>query len=32
MTRLEDIHAGARMTGLLPSGVATVESIQWIGQ
>ncbi|MCD6498898.1 MAG: DUF3883 domain-containing protein [Deltaproteobacteria bacterium] len=32
MARLEEIHAGTRMTGLLPTGVATVESIQWIGQ
>ncbi len=32
MAKLEEIHAGTRMTGLLPTGVATVESIQWIGQ
>ncbi|RMG94076.1 MAG: DEAD/DEAH box helicase, partial [Deltaproteobacteria bacterium] len=32
MARLEDIHTGTRMAGLTPSGVATVESVQWIGQ
>ena len=32
MAKLEDLHAGARLTGLAPSGNATVESVQWIGE
>jgi len=32
VTRLEDLTAGTRLTGLAASGVATVESAQWIGQ
>ena len=32
MTVLEDLTAGASVRGLLASGVATVESVRWIGQ
>ncbi len=32
MTALEDLTAGASVRGLLASGVATVESVQWIGE
>lgn len=32
MARLEELHAGTRLTGLAPSGSATVESVQWIGE
>ena len=32
MTQLENVTAGTRCTGLASSGVATVESAQWIGQ
>ncbi len=32
MTALEDLTAGARVRGLPASGVATVESVQWIGE
>ncbi len=32
MTALEDLTAGASVRGLLASGAATVESVQWIGQ
>ena len=31
MTALEDSTEGASVRGLLASGVATVESVQWIG-
>ena len=32
MTALEDLTAGASVRGLLASGAATVESVQWIGE
>ena len=32
MTALKDLTAGASVRGLTASGVATVESDQWIGQ
>ena len=32
MTKLEDLSTGTRVTGLVGSGTATVESFQWIGQ
>ncbi len=32
MTVLEDLTAGASVRGLLASGAATVESVQWIGE
>ena len=32
MPKLEDLSAGTRLSGLVASGVATVESVQWIGQ
>ncbi len=32
MTALADLTAGASVRGLLASGAATVESVQWIGQ
>ncbi len=32
MTTLENLTAGASVWGLLASGVATVESVQWIGE
>ncbi len=32
MTTLEDLTAGASVRGLLASGAATVESVQWIGE
>ncbi len=32
LTALEDLTAGASVRGLTASGVATVESVQWIGQ
>ncbi len=31
MARLEDLSTGTRLTGLVASGSATVESVQWIG-
>ncbi len=31
MTALEDLTAGVSVRGLLASGVAAVESVQWIG-
>ena len=31
MARLEDLTTGTRLTGLTASGIATVESVQWIG-
>ena len=31
-TTLEGLSTGTRLTGLAASGVATVESVQWIGQ
>ena len=32
MTKLENLTAGTRLTGLAAAGVVTVESVQWIGQ
>jgi len=32
MATLEEIHTGGRIAGLTPAGVATVESVQWIGE
>lgn len=32
MTRLEDLCTGTRVNNLGGSGVATIESVQWIGQ
>ncbi len=32
LTTLENLTAGASVWGLLASGVATVESVQWIGE
>ena len=32
MTRLEDIHAGTRMTGIAAAGVATIKSVRWFGE
>ena len=32
MARLEDLTTGTRLTGLASAGVATVESVQWIGE
>ncbi len=32
MTALENLTAGASVRGLLASGAATVESVQWIGR
>ncbi len=32
MTTLENLTAGAGVRGLLASGAATVESVQWIGE
>ena len=32
LTTLENLTAGASIRGLLVSGFATVESVQWIGQ
>ena len=32
MARLEDIHAGTRVSGLTPTGVCEVVSVNWIGQ
>jgi hypothetical protein len=32
MAKLEDLSTGTRLTGLVASGVATVESIQWVGE
>ncbi len=32
MTALEDLTAGVSVRGLQASGVATVESVQWIGE
>ncbi len=32
MTALEDLTAGANVRGLLASGAATVESVQWISE
>ena len=32
MTALEDLTAGASVRGLTASGVATVESVQWISE
>ncbi len=32
MTALADLTAGASVRGLLASGFATVESVQWIGE
>jgi sugar (pentulose or hexulose) kinase len=32
MTQIQNVTAGTRCTGLASSGVATVESAQWIGQ
>lgn len=32
MARLEELSTGTRVKGLAASGVATVESVQWIGQ
>ncbi len=32
MARLEDLHTGTRITGLAASGMATVESVHWIGE
>ena len=32
MTALENLTAGASVRALLASGVATVESVQWIGE
>ena len=32
MVRLEDLSTGTRLTGPAPSGTATVETVQWIGE
>ena len=31
MTRLEELTTGTRLSGLSGSGIATVESVQWVG-
>ena len=32
MAKLEDVSAATRLKGLAPAGVASVESVQWIGE
>src|SRR5512143_535592 len=31
MVRLEDLHTGTRLRGLIPEGVATVKAVTWFG-
>ena len=32
MTKLEELNTGTRVVGLVGSGAATIETVQWIGQ